>query len=327
MTGLLGPHLRGILRALSDRDWKTLCALLVHTGDGEYVAVNLAGLADDLGVNPAEASARLEDLLQLTFDGRPVLRLVTAEPLVYRVDLAGPSACSPVDLGPVFQYAESVLARPLGNAEILAIRRWNEEYGFSPQVIVTLLEDCYRRGHKSLAYLEKVAANWFDRGVRSLADAEGLELTHRERAGRNRRIARYLGLDRKLTEAEQAMVDKWTDWGFTLDVILKACATTVNIDRPSFAYIDRVLENWRAAGVTAVAAAELQLAREQTGKRARRPRKAPRGANFDVHYEGKDESFYEQFVESAEKHRASRKQDPAPGSTAGGKGPKRGEAL
>lgn len=322
------------MRTLSDKDWKTLSFLLCYAGEGEYAAVDLAELARDLGVDPAAAAVRLEALLGLSWQGEPLVSMVsqpgTADPLVLRLCLEaalGRPAETATDLSPAFQYAESVLARPLGNAEILAIRRWHEEYGFDARVIVALLEDCYRRDRKGLAYLEKVAASWYDQGVRDLADVERLTLLHRERLGLGQRVARYLGLSRKLTEAEQALIDKWTtEWGFALEVILKACSTTVNIDRPSFAYIDRVLDNWRTAGVRTPEDADRLLTEERAGKRSRRTRR-PRAANFNVHYAGKDDAFYEQFEESAAKHRARGKTGQAAGPATGGEGPKRGKAL
>ncbi len=319
MAQLIDSSLRDLIKSLPDREWRTLALVLTQVGPGECFAVDLAAMARELGEDSRAVMNRLSALEEFRWGGRPLLELASSDPLVYRVNALPPVPSSPADLSPVFEYAESVLARPLGNAEILAIRRWNEEYGFDCQVICALLEECYRRGRKHLAYLERVAANWYDKGVRDLAGVENMESEHREQAGLAGRVARYLNLSRKLTEAEQAMIAKWTGWGFPLEVILRACAMTVNIDRPNFAYIDRVLANWRAAGVQSPEFVDQHLARAEAGK-ARRRRSTPRATNSRPPSRGKDEAYYEQFEESAVKHRAGGEQGAPTRPTSGGEG-------
>ena len=326
MVQLIDPSLHALIKSLPDREWRTLALLLAQAAPGEYLTVDLAAMARELGEDSRAAMDRLNALEESQWGGHPLLELQSSDPLVYRVGVLSPSPRSPADLGPVFQYAESVLARPLGNAEILAIRRWNEEYGFDYQVICALLEECYRRGQKHLAYLDRVASDWYDKGVRDLSGVESMELAHRERTNLAARVARYLNLARKLTEAEQAMIAKWTEWGFSLEVILKACAMTVNIDRPNFAYIDRVLANWRAAGLESPESVDQHLAREQARK-GRRRRPPARAANSGSPAGGRGEGYYEQFEESAVKHRAGGEQGTRTRPAVGGEGQERGETL
>ena len=326
MAQLIDSSLRDLIKSLPDREWRTLALMLTQAAPGESFTVRIATMASELGEDSRAVMDRLNALQEFRWGEHPLLELESSDPLVYRINVLPPSPPSPADLGPVFQYAESVLARPLGNAEILAIRRWNEEYGFDYQVICALLEECYRRGQKHLAYLNRVAANWYDRGVRDLSGVESMELAHRERTNLAARIARYLNLSRQLTEAEQAMIAKWTEWGFSLEVILKACAMTVNINRPNFAYIDRVLANWRSAGLYSPDAVDQHLARDRARKDRRRKSSA-RATNSGPPSSGKDETFYEQFEESAVKHRACGEQSPATRPTGSGKGQERGRTL
>ncbi|HCC33372.1 MAG TPA: hypothetical protein DEQ28_05645 [Clostridiales bacterium] len=326
MAQLIDPSLRDLIKTLPDREWRTLALVLTQAAPGECLTVDLAALAGEFGEDSRAAMDRLNALEEFPWGGHPLLELQSSDPLVYRVGVLSPSPRSPADLGPVFQYAENVLARPLGNAEILAIRRWNEDYGFDYQVICALLEECYRRGQKNLAYLDRVASDWYDKGVRDLSGVETMEVAHRERTNLAARVARYLNLARKLTEAEQAMIAKWTEWGFSLEVILKACAMTVNIDRPNFAYIDRVLANWRAAGLESLESVDQHLAREQARK-GRRRRPPVRAANSGAPASGRDEDFYEQFEESAVKHRTGGEQGTRARPPGGGEGQETGQTL
>ena len=50
---------------------------------------------------------------------------------------------------------------------------------------------------------------------------------------------------------EQALIDKWfKDYGFTREIVLEACSRTITaIHSPSFQYADRILTEWKKAGV------------------------------------------------------------------------------
>lgn len=61
-------------------------------------------------------------------------------------------------------------------------------------------------------------------------------------------VLRSLGMFRTPTDAETEMAAKWLhDWKFSEAEILDACRDTVKGHNPSFAYLDRILENRRAS--------------------------------------------------------------------------------
>ena len=57
--------------------------------------------------------------------------------------------------------------------------------------------------------------------------------------------------NRKAAPPEQAMIDKWfKEYGFAREIVLEACSRTITaIHSPSFQYADRILRDWKKAGV------------------------------------------------------------------------------
>src|SRR5699024_6595627 len=52
---------------------------------------------------------------------------------------------------------EKMYGRPLSSMEMSLFHQWMTDYGFSPEVIILLLEDCFSRGRKESAYIKRVA--------------------------------------------------------------------------------------------------------------------------------------------------------------------------
>lgn len=63
----------GLLRAMSDRDWKTLCVLATYMDRDGYCYPSQAELAFALGCSRQMANARVNSLARFHFQGKPVL--------------------------------------------------------------------------------------------------------------------------------------------------------------------------------------------------------------------------------------------------------------
>ena len=65
-------------------------------------------------------------------------------------------------------------------------------------------------------------------------------------------VMRCFGLtDRKPGDAEKKMIEKWfSQYGFTRELVLEACNRTMEATHsPSFRYADKILAEWKKAGV------------------------------------------------------------------------------
>ena len=121
--------------------------------------------------------------------------------------------------------------------------------GLPMEVIELLLSYCTASGHTGMRYIEKVAIGWAEEGVNTVEKAaEYIEL----RKTGYRSILQAFGQNRMPVAAEEAYMKKWLqEYKLPLDVVKLACERTVmQTGKASFAYADRILENWKKAGVS-----------------------------------------------------------------------------
>ncbi len=69
----------GLLAAISDRDWKTLCTLATYMDADGYCFPSQAELAKALGCSRQMANERIKSLAQFRFQGKPVLLVVDGQ--------------------------------------------------------------------------------------------------------------------------------------------------------------------------------------------------------------------------------------------------------
>ncbi len=149
----------------------------------------------------------------------------------------------------ILAFAPQYLKRPLTSRDTNFLLFWIEDLAMPVDQIDELMQYCIGAGHTSFDYMNKIALDWKDRGITSLAQlSEGNDiLSHSHRS-----IIKALGLSRSnLVPAERAFVDKWTtDYGCSLELILEACdRTMLAIGHGSFRYVDSILSNWHEQGV------------------------------------------------------------------------------
>lgn len=120
---------------------------------------------------------------------------------------------------------------------------------FSPEFLEYLVEYCVQNGHVSVRYMETVAINWHEQGFRTPDEAkEYVEGFNNDAFS----VMKAFGLnDRRPATEEQKMITKWfREYGFGRELVLMACNRTISaIHTPSFRYADKILSDWKLAGV------------------------------------------------------------------------------
>jgi DnaD/phage-associated family protein len=139
------------------------------------------------------------------------------------------------------------LKRLLKPADIQLVMYLYESLNFPPDLILYLYEYCISMNKAHRSYLEAVALNWHRDGIRTVEQAA---ITTAQYKKNYYTIAKALGFQRALADAECSFIEKWLHtWGFPLEVVLEACNRTVlQIQNPNFPYTDRILEAWHKAG-------------------------------------------------------------------------------
>lgn len=120
---------------------------------------------------------------------------------------------------------------------------------FSPELLEYLVEYCVQNGHVSVRYMETVALNWHEQGFKTPDEAKEYAQAFN---GDAFSVMKAFGLnDRRPGTEEQRMITKWfKEYGFGRELVLLACNRTIAaIHNPSFRYADKILSDWKAAGV------------------------------------------------------------------------------
>lgn len=121
--------------------------------------------------------------------------------------------------------------------------------GMSAELLEYLVEYCVSGGHKSMRYIETVALNWNERGIKTVEQARAEMVS----GGKNTyAVLKAFGLGgRNPAAVERSMIDRWfRDYGFSVEMVLEACNKTMRtIHQPSFEYADKILKEWKTRGI------------------------------------------------------------------------------
>lgn len=152
--------------------------------------------------------------------------------------------------------------------------------GFSGEMLEYLIEYCVQNHHTSLRYMEKVALGWHERGIK---DVEQARASARGYTKGSFAVMKAMGLsERSPAEIESKFIEKWFwEYGFTRELVVEACSRTIRqIHKPSFDYADRILSDWKNAGVKSFRdVAELDKKRKEAGEVRKQPESGSNSSN------------------------------------------------
>lgn len=157
----------------------------------------------------------------------------------------------------LFDSAQKKLGKMLSQQDMSLLFGFYDWLGLPMDVIELLLSYCAANGHTGMRYIEKVALSWAEEGVNTVERAS--EYIALRKTG-FRTILQAFGQNRLPVAAEERYMKKWLqEYQLPLDVVKLACERTVlQTGKASFAYADRILENWKKAGVASRADVEAE---------------------------------------------------------------------
>ena len=234
---------------------------LLHTDEGMAASSPAVRPDTDPSVSVSEASPRA---VPLDREGRTVL--LTSNGRLSRQECVDLAASDRV-LRSLLSKAQEILGHPLSSVDMQCLTALYQYYGMAPEFIITVMGYCKAVGKLSMRYVERTAAGWQEQGIDTVAKAERHidELSRRRSWEGQVRSAFGLG-ERTLTTREREMIAAWFgELGYGIDVIRLAYERAVeNTGKVSFAYINKVLQNWHKEGVrTAADAANASARRMQ----------------------------------------------------------------
>ncbi len=154
------------------------------------------------------------------------------------------------DIKALFSMAEISFGNMLTHTEQRSLI-WIYEYvGLKADVILMLLEYCISIDKLNMHYLETLAISWQENEINTLDSAQAEIKRLQESSSFTSKVSRVLGLERRPTTKQRGFIDTWMEKGYSLDLIEYAYEKTIdNIDKRSFPYINRILEDWYANGL------------------------------------------------------------------------------
>lgn len=174
-----------------------------------------------------------------------------------------------------------------------------EGLSFSEDMIEYLIELSASRGKSSLRYMEAIAIDWYNRGIKTLEEAKADSAEFLKENQDVKIVKRALGLgNRKLIDEELGYIRKWFgEYAFHRDIVEEACKRTImNISTPSFRYVDSILTSWSEKGVKHLTDLDtLDALHEKSTVRTKGENKvAPKAkTNFDQRNDNIDQKAWE----------------------------------
>ncbi len=148
---------------------------------------------------------------------------------------------------PMLQEISMLMGRPLSSSEAEKFLYFKEKYILSEEVIILLVQHCVLKGKTSMNYIETVAINWDSQGIKTAELAQQNIKKHEEKWMNYRKVLTYLGIsDRDVPKPQEDLLEKWFyTYGFTTDMILKACDISFNtLGKVEMGYINGILRSW-----------------------------------------------------------------------------------
>lgn len=119
------------------------------------------------------------------------------------------------------------------------------KYQFDEDVMISLFRYCFDRQALHKNYLTTVAEAWHANNIKSMNDLEKYYLQYEKTNEIKKSICKKLGITRKLSQYEEAYVEKWVvDYCYPMDIIEVALKKTTSKSNPSFDYIDKIISDW-----------------------------------------------------------------------------------
>lgn len=162
----------------------------------------------------------------------------------------------------LFSEAQALYGRLLKQPESRTILMLVDHYGLPVEVAAMLLKYCFKVGKTSTGYIQSVAQTWADDDIRTLDEANDRLVKLEKRFSVEEELRSAMELKTKFSPKQLGFIKTWSeDWEFSSDMILLAYELTLdNTGGMKFEYTNKILENWKAAGIRTRAAAEQENA-------------------------------------------------------------------
>ena len=123
---------------------------------------------------------------------------------------------------------------------------WFRKYNFNEDVMLALFRYCFEKSALHKNYVAAVAEAWHANNIVSFDDLDKYFENQEKLNKIKKNIAKKLGLTRKLTQYEEAYIEKWIcEYHYNFDIIEIALKKTTSKTNPNFDYLDKMISDWK----------------------------------------------------------------------------------
>ena len=106
---------------------------------------------------------------------------------------------------------------------------WFKKYNFDEEVMIALFQYCFDKSALHKNYVKAVADAWYSNNIKTFSDLEEYDENNEKINKIKKNICKKLGLNRKLTQYEEAYIEKWlNDYKYNFDIIELALKKTTS---------------------------------------------------------------------------------------------------
>lgn len=123
---------------------------------------------------------------------------------------------------------------------------WFKKYGFDEEVMLALFRYCFEKSALHRNYVATVAEAWYASNIKTFNELDEYFEKQENLNKLKKDISKKLGLTRKLTQYEEAYIEKWiSEYNYNFDVIEIALKKTTSKTNPNFDYLDKMISDWK----------------------------------------------------------------------------------
>ena len=203
---------------------------------------------------PAASARKVEDTGAVIYSAADIANRINTDPAIKYL----------------FTQAQALYGRLLKQPESRSILLLVDHYGLPAEVAAMLLQYCFRIGKTTSAYIQSVAQSWSDDGIHTITEADERLAMLERRFATEERLRSAMELKTKFSPKQLGFIKVWSEeWGFSTDMIMLAYDMTLdNTGGMNFSYTNKILENWRSAGISTKEAVNADI---EARRNARKP--------------------------------------------------------
>lgn len=164
--------------------------------------------------------------------------------------------------------ASARLGRPITNGDMETLLYLFDTAGLPVEVILMVIEYAVAEGKAHMRYIEKVALDWSDRGLDTIASAEEHLCSLERRREAWVKLSSLLGITQSPTIAQSDAAERWImEWQVDAGLLRLAYdKCTAATGKFNSGYMMKIIESWRANGIDTLEKAQAEQPGNKKGK-------------------------------------------------------------